>query len=161
MKLLFIQTGGTIDKDYPHKTKGWDFVIGEPAFLPILQKLNPSFDYDYISAFKKDSLEMTDDDRTRIVDLISEQPADAYIITHGTDTLKETADYLQARVPDKRIILTGAVRPERFSDSDAPINLGAAIAAAHLIDGGVFITMHGVVKKGSEMKRDSKTGKFY
>ena len=70
MKILFVQTGGTIDKDYPHTTKGWAFVIDEPAFSRILEKLNPSFEYEVVSVCKKDSLELTDEDREHLKILI-------------------------------------------------------------------------------------------
>ena len=73
MKLVFIQTGGTIDKDYPNKTKGWAFEFGEPATNRILKKLNPSFEYTVITAFQKDSLEITDQDRNELVGLINSE----------------------------------------------------------------------------------------
>ncbi|MFT5383535.1 MAG: L-asparaginase, partial [Saprospiraceae bacterium] len=67
MKILFIQTGGTIDKDYPHTTKGWAFEFGEPATRRILEKLNPSFEFEIITAFQKDSLEVNNEDRQMLV----------------------------------------------------------------------------------------------
>ena len=161
MKLLFIQTGGTIDKDYPHTTKGWAFEIAEPAATRVLALLNPSFEYQIISACKKDSLELTRADRQAIVELIERHPADAFIITHGTDTMLETAAYLAGPLAGKKIIITGAMRPERFSNSDAAVNLGTAIGAAASLPAGVFIAMHGVVKPFTDIKRDLTTGKYY
>ena len=161
MKLLFIQTGGTIDKDYPNKTNGWAFEFGEPATRRMLEKLNPSFEFELITAFQKDSLEISDADRQEIVDLIKLQNSSRIIITHGTDTLIETASYLGKRIADKLIVLTGAMRPERFSNSDAPVNLGCAIATAGLVEKGVFVTMNGVVKGYDAIRRDPETGKFY
>lgn len=161
MKLIFIQTGGTIDKDYPNKTKGWAFEFSEPATNRILEKLNPSFEYEIVTAFQKDSLEITNQDRQHLVDVINSQNCNKFIITHGTDTMIETANYLSNRVKDVCIIITGAMRPERFSNSDASTNLGCAIATAHLIEKGIFITMNGIVKKHTEVKRNLKTGQFY
>ena len=69
MKLVFIQTGGTIDKDYPNKTKGWAFEYGEPATNRILEKINPSFEFEVITVCQKDSLEITDQDRQNLVNL--------------------------------------------------------------------------------------------
>jgi len=161
MKLIFIQTGGTIDKDYPHTTKGWAFEFGEPATIRILEKLDPSFEFDVITSCQKDSLEITDQDRQDLADLINKQDGNKFIITHGTDTMMETATYLSERVGDKLIVITGAMRPERFSNSEAPINLGCAIAAANLIEKGVFIAMHGIVKTHTEIKRNLVTGKYY
>ncbi|TKG91478.1 asparaginase [Puteibacter caeruleilacunae] len=161
MKLVFIQTGGTIDKDYPHTTKGWAFEFGEPATNRILEKLNPSFEFEVVTCCQKDSLEITDVDRQRLVDLINSHDGNKFIITHGTDTMMETAAYISERVGDKLVVITGAMRPERFSNSEAPINLGCAIATANLIEEGVFIAMHGIVKEHTEIKRNLETGKYY
>ena len=81
MHICFIQTGGTIDKDYPHTTKGWAFEFGEPATNRILEKLDPSFTYEVVTAFQKDSLEISDHDRQKLTDLIKLQKSDKIIIT--------------------------------------------------------------------------------
>lgn len=161
MKLVFVQTGGTIDKDYPHTTKGWAFEFGEPATKRILEKLDPSFEFEVLTSCQKDSLEITEEDRQNLADLISNHEGDKFIVTHGTDTMGETADYLSKKVGDKLVVITGAMRPERFSNSEAPINLGCAIATANLMHKGIFIAMHGIVKEHSEMKRNLETGKYY
>lgn len=161
MKIIFIQTGGTIDKDYPHTTKGWAFEFGEPATKRILEKLDPSFDHEIITAFQKDSLEINDEDRKSLATLISKLDADKIIITHGTDTMIETALLLNRNISDKVIVLTGAMRPEQFSNSDAPVNVGSAIAAVQLLSPGVYIAMHGIVKPYDVIKRNMETGKYY
>ena len=161
MKIVFIQTGGTIDKDYPHTTKGWAFEFGEPASYRILEKLNPSFQYKVLEAFQKDSLEITDDDRNKLQILINEQAEHKFIVTHGTDTMLETAMYLSNTVKNKLIIITGAMLPERFTNSDASINLGCAIGAANILENGIYIAMHGIVKPFSAVKRNMETGKYY
>ncbi len=159
MKITFIQTGGTIDKDYPRTTKGYAFEISEPAVKRILKKLNPAFDFEIISALKKDSLEITNQDRQKIYDICEELENDKIIITHGTDTMIETAEKL-SRIKGKTIIITGAMRPERFSDSDAPINVGAAIGAVNALDKGVYIAMHGLVLRWNRVTRNMTTGQF-
>lgn len=161
MKINFIQTGGTIDKDYPHMKKGWAFEFGEPASHRILEKLNPSFEFEVVTAFQKDSLEIDDDDRKALADLILELEGEKFIITHGTDTMLETAAFLDEKIENKLIVITGSMRPERFSNSEAPINLGTAIGAVNLLNKGVYIAMHGIVKEFSEMMRDLDTGKYY
>jgi L-asparaginase len=161
MKILFIQTGGTIDKDYPHTTKGWAFEFGEAAAKRVLTKLNPSFDYEIITAFKKDSLEVTDEDRQKLLELILQHHEEKIIITHGTDTMMETGKYLLGKVGSKLIIITGAMRPEMFTNSDADLNIGAAIATANLKQSGVYLAMHGIVKPVSEIKRNMETGKYF
>ncbi len=161
MKIIFIQTGGTIDKDYPHTTKGWAFEFGEPATKRVLEKLNPSFEYEIVTAFQKDSLEINDDDRKLLATLINKQTCNKIIVTHGTDTMMETATFLDQSVKNKLIIITGAMRPEQFTNSDAPVNIGAAIGAAQLLTDGVYIAMHGVVKPFHAIKRNLDTGKYY
>ncbi|MFK7776245.1 MAG: asparaginase domain-containing protein [Saprospiraceae bacterium] len=161
MKITFIQTGGTIDKDYPKTIKGYAFEFGEPAIRRILEKLNPSFDYEILTACQKDSLEITNEDRQNLVNLINKNSADKFIITHGTDTMMETANFIFPKINNKVIILTGSMRPEQFSNSDAPINVGGAIAASQVLDAGVYLFMTGILKSYVEIKRDLETGKFY
>jgi len=161
MKIIFIQTGGTIDKDYPKTTKGYAFEFGEPATRRILEKLHPSFDYKILTSCQKDSLDITKDDRQNLVNLIQQQTSKKIIITHGTDTLIETAQFISQKIKDKVIILTGAMRPERFSNSDADINIGCAIAASQILQQGIYITMHGIIQPWEKSQRDIETGKFF
>jgi L-asparaginase len=161
MKITFIQTGGTIDKDYPHTTKGWAFEFGEPAVNRILVKLDPSFEYNVVTACQKDSLELNDQDRKLILESVKSSDSNKIIITHGTDTMIETAEYLANKVTDKTLVITGAMRPERFSNSEADINLGSAIATCNIASPGIYISMHGIVKEYNKIKRDMETGKYY
>jgi L-asparaginase len=161
MKLVFIQTGGTIDKDYPKKTKGYAFEFGEPATSRILERLNPSFEYEIVTSCQKDSLEITQQDRFNLVDLIKASKNNKFIITHGTDTMLETAKFIRERIQNKLIVITGSMLPERFINSEASINVGAAIAVTNLLEKGVFIAMHGIVKPDIDMNRDLETGRYY
>lgn len=161
MKIVFIQTGGTIDKDYPRTTKGWAFEFGEPAVIRILEKLNPSFEYEIITACQKDSLEITEIDRENIAKIIKQNPSSKIIITHGTDTMIETGQFLAKTINDKVVVITGGMLPERFSNSDSSINLGSAIGAVNNLEKGIYIAMHGIVKSANKIKRDQLTGKFY
>lgn len=168
MKITFIQTGGTIDKDYPKTTKGYAFEYGEPATQRILEKLNPSFEYEILTACQKDSLDITDEDRQHLVDLITKNNSIRIVITHGTDTMIETANFIFEKIKlaqslkggNKVIVLTGAMRPEQFSNSDAPINIGGAIAATQILETGVYLFMNGIIKPCDEVTRDLETGKF-
>jgi L-asparaginase len=159
MKLTFLQTGGTIDKDYPKVTKGWAFEIAEPAVLRILEKLALPYEVEVISLFKKDSQEITDEDRQAIFDYCQQLENDKIIITHGTDTMIETGLFLN-KFKDKLIILTGAMRPQRFVNSDADLNIGMAIGAANVLTNGVFVVMNGLVIPIEAAKRDLVTGQF-
>lgn len=160
MKITFIQTGGTIDKDYPKHIKGYAFEIGESAVKRILEKINPNFEYEIISLLKKDSQDITDEDRVKICEKCKQIENDKIIISHGTDTLIETAKYL-FDVKNKLIILTGAMKPEKFSDSDAMFQIGSAIGALNCLENGIYIAMNGNIFPADKLKRNMKTGQFY
>ena len=161
LKITFIQTGGTIDKDYPKTRNGWAFEIGDPAIHRILEKINPTFTYEIITAFKKDSLEIDSSDRNHLLALIQKQPSTIFIITHGTDTLIKTGKFLEKNLNEKLVILTGALRPERFTNSDAALNIGTAIGAANILSKGIYIAMNGLIQTANSAKRDKKTDCFY
>ncbi len=159
MKILFIQTGGTIDKDYPKKRKGYAFEITEPAVKQILKKINPSFEYEVISLLRKDSLDLTVKDKKKIFDTCEKADTEKIIITHGTDTMIETAKFLSV-IKNKTIILTGAFKPEKFKESDADFNIGTAIGGINILEYGVFIAMNGRIFKFDKVKRNKKTFNF-
>ena len=160
MKILFIQTGGTIDKDYPKTTKGYAFEIAEPAVKRILEKIKPNFNYEILPLMRKDSLDITNIDRQKILQSCIEADTDKIIVTHGTDTMIETAKFL-SNIKNKSIILTGAVKPEKFKDSDAEFNLGVAIGALNKLNSGVYIAMNGRIFPADKIQRDELTGKFF
>jgi len=148
MKITFIQTGGTIDKDYPagNNNHGYSFEITTPAVKRVLEKIKIlDFEYEVIECLKKDSLDITDDDRQKIKETCLNNQNDKIIITHGTDTMDQTAKFL-SDITDKTIILTGAMRPEKFTDSDADFNIGVAIGALCSLDNGIYVAMNGQVK---------------
>jgi L-asparaginase len=159
MKIIFIQTGGTIDKDYPKPINGYAFQINEPAVKRILQKANPNFDFEIISILKKDSLDITEEDRNKIYETCQKTKNNKIIIAHGTDTMIVTAKKLAA-IKNKAVILTGSVKPEKFSDSDASFNVGTAIGAINVLSKGVYIAMNGRIYPWNSVKRNSKTGQF-
>lgn len=159
MKIVFIQAGGTIDKDYPRTQKGYAFEIGEPAVKRILGKIHPSFELEVISLVKKDSLDMTEKDRDKILETCQKTDADRIVVTHGTDTMIETARRLST-IKNKTIVLTGAMKPEKFSDSDASFNVGAAVGALSVLSSGVYIAMNGRVLPWNKSRRDERTGRF-
>jgi L-asparaginase len=147
MKITFIQAGGTIDKGYPENsgTHGYNFEIGEPAFASILEKFKPKFEYDSMTVVRKDSLDLTDDDREQIFKAVQGCNEKRIVITHGTDTIAKTAERL-SEIKDKIIVLTGAMLPSEFSDSDAEFNVGIATGAVQSIEApGVYIALYGLV----------------
>lgn len=159
MKIMFIQTGGSIDKDYPKVSRGYAFEIGEAAATRVLERVCPDFEFNVVSLLKKDSLDIADEDRDAIYRACVEADSKRIIITHGTDTIIETARRL-GEIKQKVIVLTGAVRPERFSDSDAAFNIGTAVGAANVLQSGVYIAMNGRVYPWDCVKRDPQTGRF-
>ena len=159
MKILFIQTGGTIDKDYPKQSKGYAFEINEPAVKNILKKINPSFEFEILPLMKKDSLDIKTADRKKLLDACKKNSASKIIITHGTDTIIETAKYLSG-IKNKAIILTGSFKPEKFKDSDADFNIGLAIGAVSVLKTGVYIAMNGRVFEFGKVVREKISGKF-
>lgn len=159
MRIVFIQTGGTIDKDYPRKERGYAFEIGEPAVERIIQKAHPNFDYKVISVLKKDSLDIAESDREKIYKACIKADSKRILITHGTDTMIETAKKLSA-IKNKVIILTGAMKPEKFSDSDAAFNVGTAIGALNVLGKGVYIAMNGRIYPWNKVERNRETGQF-
>jgi L-asparaginase len=160
MKIAFIQTGGTIDKDYPHHLKGWAFEIGNPAFKEILENAQQQHDVSFLEVFKKDSLEITKEDRQQLKDYITQLPEDKIIITHGSDTLVETASVL-AEIQNKTILLTAAMLPEKFKNSDAPFNLGMAVGGVQILKNGVYIAIQGFLAEWSQFDRDMDSGQYF
>ena len=157
MFIRFITTGGTIDKIYFDALS--QFEVGESPISNILSDGLVSFDYDVHPLFRKDSLELTDDDRCVIRDFIANDDADRYVISHGTDTMVETARVLAA-VPDKRMVLTGALSPARFKTTDAVFNVGMAVAAVQLVQPGVYIAMNGQVFPAGAVRKNRDKNRF-
>lgn len=159
MNFLFIQTGGTIDKEYEEGALAYHFIITTPAVERILATVNPAFQSRAITVARKDSMELTEDDRAAIKAACQQAPEDRIVITHGTDTMIQTGEYLSA-VEGKTIVLTGSLRPERFYTSDAPFNVGLAIGAVQTLAPGIYIAMSGRVLRWDEVKKDPETGQF-
>lgn len=141
MYVQFIQTGGTIDKDYPQIRRSYSFEIADPAVGRILRRVVPNIRYSVVTLLKKDSLDITDKDRMKIVRFCRQSHAKRIVITHGTDTMVKTARALRV-IRNKIIVLTGAMRPEKFTDSDAMFNVGTAVGAMSCLPVGVFIAMN-------------------
>lgn len=140
MVIQIFTTGGSIDKYY--STQESDFIVGEPAIGNVLDAGNVTIDYHIAPLLHKDSLDITDADRQAIVQAVRDTTHRHIVITHGTDTMVETALTL-ASIPDKVIVLTGAMQPAAFTQSDAPFNVGCAIMAVQTLPAGVYITMNG------------------
>ena len=164
MSLVVFGMGGTIDKDYPRTTNGYAFEIDEPAAERVLAGL-PFFGLTWRveSICRKDSTELVDDDRKALAEAIRQAPESRVIVTHGTDTLIETAQFVASSGAGagKAIAFTGAMKPERFKDSDASFNLGTAVGAtAVLPPASVVVVMGGRVTECMKCYRNHETGLF-
>lgn len=161
MKILFLQTGGSIDKDYPtgEDNDGYSFVIASPAYERILGYVKPSFDYEAQTVLQKDSLDITEYERQKILEACKASLINKIVITHGTDTMLKTAELL-SQITDKTIVLTGAMTPELFKNTDADFNLGTAIGGVSVLDSGIYVAMNGLVLPWDEITFDNKTKRF-
>ena len=140
MQLRIITTGGTIDKIYFDTTS--DYQVGEPAIVDLLNNMAVNFSFTVSIAFQKDSLDMTAADRAMLRDRVRNCSENHVLITHGTDSMVATALTL-IDVPDKCIVLTGAMQPAAFINSDAVFNIGCALGAVQSKPAGVYIAMNG------------------
>lgn len=155
--ILVLTTGGTIDKAYFDALSEYQIVdSGIPALITQARVALP---FRVVELMRKDSLELTDADRALIAAAVREAPETRVVITHGTDTMTETAKALAA-IPAKTMVLTGALSPARFADTDAPFNLGMAFATAQVATPGVWIAMSGQVFDGLNVRKDRAAGKF-
>jgi L-asparaginase len=156
-ELLIVTTGGTIDKVYFDDKS--DFQVGDPQIGRILQELGVAFRFSVIPLLRKDSLHLNDEDRELLRAAIAAQPMRHVLVTHGTDTMVETARVLAA-VPGKTIVLTGALNPARFRGSDAEFNIGTAVGAVQSLPPGVYIAMNGRVWDPDKVRKNVSANRF-
>jgi L-asparaginase len=140
MKIKFLTTGGTIDKVYFDAKS--EFEVGPPQVSELLQDANVTFEFEVESILRKDSLDLTDADRRLIRERVAADPATHVVVTHGTDTMIQTALALRG-IPGKTIVLTGSMQPARLRVTDAGFNLGAAVVAVQTLPPGVYVAMNG------------------
>ena len=157
MFIRFITTGGTIDKVYFDALS--QFEIGDSQIKHILSDSLADFDYEVVPLLQKDSLDMTDEDRSKLHDLIAADDAARYVITHGTDTMPETAEVL-TDFENKTIVLTGSLSPARFKSTDAIFNVGMAVAAVQVAAPGVYIAMNGQVFSAGAVRKNRAENRF-
>ena len=156
-ELLVVTTGGTIDKVYFDDKS--DYQVGEPQIGRILEELGVAFRFTVIPIIRKDSLHITTADRELLRATIAAQPARHVLVTHGTDTMVETAKVL-ATLTDRTIVLTGALNPARFRGSDAEFNIGTAVGAVQCAPPGVWIAMNGRVWDPARVRKNVAANRF-
>ena len=156
-ELLVVTTGGTIDKVYFDDKS--DYQVGEPQIGRILQEFGVAFRFTVVPALRKDSLHITAEDRERLRATIAASPARHVLVTHGTDTMVDTAKVL-ATIPDRTIVLTGALNPARFRGSDAEFNIGTAVGAVQSLPPGVYIAMNGRIWDPASVRKNVDANRF-
>ncbi len=151
-------TGGTFDKEYD-ELRGRLFF--KDTHLPEMLRLARCLvDVRVETLMMMDSLDMTAADRERIVEACRACPEQRIVVTHGTDTMAETAQALVAGAPGKTIVLTGAMVPYAFGSSDGLFNLGSALSFAQVLPPGVYVAMNGRALAGDRVRKDRERGVF-
>ncbi|MEH3102487.1 MAG: asparaginase domain-containing protein [Sphingomonas phyllosphaerae] len=157
MSVLILTTGGTIDKLYFDALS--EYQIGDSVVDRLLKTARVALPFRVHELLRKDSLELTDDDRALILGAILDADESRIVITHGTDTMTDTARVLAGKT-DKTIVLVGALAPARFAESDASFNLGMAFATAQVAAPGVWIAMNGTIFDGTRVRKDRSINSF-
>lgn len=155
--LEIFTTGGTIDKVYFDALS--EYQVGEGALAEILGQAGVTLPHKITPLLRKDSLELTDADRADICAAVAGSTAQHILITHGTDTMVLTARAL-AEVKGKTIVLTGAMQPHALKGSDAPFNVGFALAAAQALPNGVYVAMNGQIFDPATTVKDRANHRF-
>lgn len=155
--VLVLTTGGTIDKQYFDAASAYQ--ITDSVIPRLLATARVTLPFECHELLHKDSLDLTDDDRALIVDHVRASAYRRVVVTHGTDTMTLTARALAA-VHHRTIVLTGALAPARFHESDATFNLGMAFAAAQVAPPGVYIAMNGCIFAADQVVKDRARQQF-
>jgi len=157
MMIEIFTTGGTIDKVYFDALS--EYQIGATMLPDILAENNVHVPHRVTQLMRKDSLELTDEDREAIRDAVAASDARMILVTHGTDTMAQTGETL-ADVTGKTIVLTGAMQPATLRSSDAEFNVGFALAAVQTLPPGVYIAMNGQIFDPATTHKDRAAGRF-
>ena len=155
--LEILTTGGTIDKVYFDKKSNYE--VGDPFVEELLHKMNVNISFKVKSLMRIDSLDMTDIHREVILKYIINSNANNFLITHGTDSIVETAIYLK-KITDKTIVLTGSLKPAIFIDNDAIFNVGSAFTSAQILKNGVYIVINGQVFNPDNVRKNLEKNIF-
>jgi L-asparaginase len=158
MGIRILITGGTFDKEYNELTGELFFKDTHLSEMLILGRCSVKVDVRTLMMI--DSLDMTDEDRVMIADHCNKSKEKKIIITHGTDTMADTAKFLAARIKDKTVVLTGAMIPYKFGSSDGLFNLGSAMAFVQSLTPGVYVAMNGKCFNWDNVRKNKKTGEF-
>lgn len=175
IKIEVINTGGTFSKEYNKKTGLLEVNCNElNSYIPVkhntlliedlIFKLNisPSIEIAYTNIICKDSLDMTDKDRQKLVDLIKQMKTERILVVHGTDTIDKTAEFLDKNIHNKKIVLTGAMYPYRINPIEAGSNFASALTTLQLVkNNGIYIAIDGIVSEYKNIKKNKDKAYFF
>jgi len=157
MKIHVLTTGGTIDKVYFDAKS--EFEVGPPMIAELLKEAHVTAEVTIEPVLAKDSLELSDADRGLIRERVAACRADRILITHGTDTMAETAKTL-AGIAGKTIVLTGSMQPARFRNTDAVFNVGFALGVVQVLPPGVYLAINGRVFDAARVRKNRERQRF-
>jgi L-asparaginase len=156
--IRLLVTGGTFDKEYDEISGSLFFKDTHVRDMLKLGRCRVAVEVEPVMLV--DSLQMTDGDRRRVADRCLAARETRLVVTHGTDTMVETAAVLARAVPDRTIVLTGAMIPYAFGSSDGLFNLGSALSFAQVLPSGVYIAMNGTHFRWNNVRKNRTTGTF-
>lgn len=158
MLIRVLVTGGTFDKEYNERTGQLYF---KDTHLPEMLRLGRSrVEVNVRTVMMVDSLDMTDADRALIVQNCQQAPEERIVVTHGTDTMTETAAAIAAAITVKTVVLTGAMIPYAFGSSDGLFNLGSALSFVQVLPHGVYVAMNGKCFPWDRCRKNRERGEF-
>lgn len=158
MSIRILVTGGTFDKEYNERTG--QLYFKDTHVAEMLRLGRSRVDVSIQTILMIDSLDMTDADRARIVRHCREASENRIVITHGTDTMTDTAAAIALAVSDKTIVLTGAIVPYAFGSSDGLFNLGSALSFVQALPPGIYIAMNGRSFPWDRVRKNRDRGEF-
>lgn len=156
-KIKVLTTGGSIDKVYDPSLSR--LVVGEATVVGILRAGAPGMDIQVEEVLRKDGLDMTEEDGRLLARKVSSDPCRRIVITHGTDSMVDTARAL-SEIEGKVVVITGAMQPSGYSCSDAAFNVGCAVAAVQALPQGVYVVMNGLLLNPQRTAKNPRTGLF-
>jgi L-asparaginase len=157
MHISILTTGGTIDKIYFDALS--EFKVGDPQITEVLKHVHAAFTFEVHVVLRKDSLEIQAEDREAIRTAVLAAASDHVLVTHGTDTMCETGRTLLG-IENKTVVLTGALTPARFRESDAVFNIGFALAAVQILPPGVYVAMNGRIFDPATTRKNRERNLF-
>ena len=160
--IKILSTGGTIDKYYAPLLG--NLALGAPAAANVLTRASVTTPYQVEMVLQKDSLEITEDERDAICERIITEPVSRIIVTHGTDTMINTARLLAQKIKpsawNKTVLFTGAMVPDSYGHSDAAFNIGFAFAMVQMLPPGIYVAMNGEIFDPFHVRKNHENGCF-